>query len=300
LEVIVTFPTLVSVGYFFNANRGIITVDGEDADPQSGTPIGPPRIYRTYDGGQSWIPSSVPGGYGAVAFNDLHMSDSLNGWVVFEIPRYGSNIWRTTDGGVSWREIPALVEEGSSVYETPSAVFYTNRGRNSAVNRGLYISQDKGFSFIQLSNTGLNGLDFVDNLHGIASTFNSTTLYTDNGGLSWQQTSQNTEAWGVYGEKGTSNFVIVGEQRSGSPNPNSTVARSTDYGLSWSNIASLPIRNTGHIEGVGKNIYVQVDVNYFGASGMYRTTDGGFTWRSVGGPSSGRDTRFCVTGCKTL
>ncbi len=292
-----SFPRLVGAGFFFNANRGIITVDGEDADPQSGTPIGPPRIYRTYDGGQNWLPSFVPNGYGAVAFNDLHMTDSLNGWVVFEVPRYGSNIWRTTDGGVSWYEINGTVEEGTSVYETPAGLLYTDRGVRTALNRGLYISQNKGSSFIQLSNTGLNGLDFVDNLHGIASTFNSTTLYTDNGGLSWQQTSQTTEAWGVYGEKGTSNFVIVGEQRSGSTNANSTVARSTDYGLSWNNIATIALRNTGHIEGVGKNIYVQVDFNYLPASGMYRTTDGGFSWKSVGGPSNGRDTRFCVTGC---
>lgn len=292
-----SFPRLVGAGYFFNANRGIITVDGEDADPQFGIPIAPPRIYRTYNGGQTWLPSNVPNGYGAVVFNDLHMTDSLNGWVIFEVPRYGSNIWRTTDGGVSWYEINGTVEEGTSVYETPAGLLFTDRGLRTPVNRGLYISQDKGLSFMQLSNTGLNGLDFVDNLHGIASTFNSTTLYTDNGGLSWQQTSQITEAWGVYGEKGSSNFVIVGEQRSGSLNPNSTVARSTDYGVSWSNIANIPLRNTGHIEGVRNNIYIQVDVNYIPASGLYRTTDGGFTWKSVGGPSGGRDTRFCVTGC---
>lgn len=294
---IASFPRLVGAGFFFNANRGIITVDGEDADPQSGTPIGPPRIYRTYDGGQSWLPSFVPNGYGAVAFNDLYMTDSLNGWVIFEVPRYGSNIWRTVDGGVTWFEINGTVEEGTSVYETPAGLMYTDRGIRTALNRGLYISQNKGLSFVQLSNTGLNGLDFVDNLHGIASTFNATTLYTDNGGLTWQQTSQTTEAWGVYGEKGTPNFVIVGEQRSGATNSNSSVVRSTDYGLSWGTIATIPLRNTGHIEGIGKNIYIQVDVNYFAASGMYRTTDGGFTWKSVGGPSNGRDTRFCVTGC---
>src|SRR5579864_1679128 len=31
---------------------------------------------------------------------------------------------------------------------------------------------------------------------------------------------------------------------------------------------------------------------------MYRSTDQGVTWISVGGPSHERDTRFVVTGCK--
>lgn len=296
-EIIARFPRLVGAGYFFNAQRGIITVDGEFGDLPTGTPSAPPQIWRTYNGGITWLPSVVPAGYTGLAFNDVFMKDSLNGWVVFEAVYSNQNMWRTVDGGVTWFEVNGYVEEASSVYETSKGVLYTHRGLRFTSDRGLFQSKDNGTTFTKLENLGLNGLGFVDDDHGVASTFNSTTLVTSDGGDTWLTTPQNTEAWGVYGEKGTPNFLIAAEQLASSSSTVTNIARSTDYGFTWTYIHTLPFRNTGHIEGVGKTAYVQLDFNFINYQGLFRTTDGGFSWKNVGGPSHLRDTRFCVTGC---
>ena len=219
----------VGAGFFFNANRGIITLDGISADSISGTPNIPPQILRTYNGGQTWLPSLLPPGYNGTAFNDIFMKYSLNGWVVFEVIYFSNNLLRTTYGGVSWFEVQGYVEEATAVYETSKGVMYTHRGLRFGSDRGLFISKDQGTSFGKLENVGLNGLDFVDDDHGVASTFNSTTLFTNDGGDTWNLTNQITEAWGVYGEKGTPNFVIAGEQRSNSFSTTTTIVRSTDF-----------------------------------------------------------------------
>src|SRR5205823_6041768 len=52
------------------------------------------------------------------------------------------------------------------------------------------------------------------------------------------------------------------------------------------------------ISGFGEMLYVQVDNERDPFSnGLYRSTDKGTTWQSIGGPSHDRDTRFVVSGC---
>jgi hypothetical protein len=53
---------------------------------------------------------------------------------------------------------------------------------------------------------------------------------------------------------------------------------------------------TGHIAGVGKTIYVQSQNRT--TDGLFRSDDGGISWRAVGGPTNEFDTRFFVTGCR--
>lgn len=292
---IAAFRDVVNCGFFFNEQRGFIGLDY------------PSGIYRTYDGGQTWLACTVPpsglNGYGTV--NDIYMKDSLNGWAVAE--EFGSDgifgeqlLWRTTDGGVSWQSAPAIVESGTSVYETLGGrVLYSKR--YGPPNPGLWVSNDQGNSFNFVAAGSYTDIDFVDDLHGVAAPFNTPTLWTNDGGQTWVPSTYIEESWGVYGEKGTPNFVMAGEQHIGTFSRQTNVVRSTTYGMSWNQVGTIPVRSTGHIAGVGKVIYVQSDnlhsYNFQLTQGMYRTTDGGFSWKWVAGPDHYRDSRFCVVGC---
>jgi photosystem II stability/assembly factor-like uncharacterized protein len=292
-QLIATFPQFVGASFFFNDLQGFVTTDGDDGDTTRGFPGTSPMVWRTYNGGVTWLSSSVPAGYGLAWMSDIFMTDSLNGWLSFERSPNGHCVWHTTDGGVTWVEPLSECDGATSIYETSQGVFFTQR--YSLV--GMWASRDQGNSFYPAMSNQLNDINFVDAIHGVATPFIGKTLFTSDGGNIWDSTFQQTEAWAVYADKGTSNFVIAGEQRQSSPSAVTNVVRSTDYGRTWTGVGSLPIRNTGHIAGKGNTIYVQTDLTFNSGLGLWRTTDGGYSWKHVGGPPNSRDTRFSVEGC---
>jgi hypothetical protein len=142
-------------------------------------------------------------------------------------------------------------------------------------------------------------VDFVDDMHGAISGYQSNWYNTADGGLTWQpdNPAMPAEAWSMYGVKGTPVFYT-------SPETDKVIAsdvyRSSDFGHTWNIAAQLSFESTGHIRGVGETLYIQVQTGLSinaGFSGLYRSTDNGVTWKSVGGPSCDKDTRFAVTGC---
>jgi photosystem II stability/assembly factor-like uncharacterized protein len=292
-KLIATFPQFVGSSFFFNDLQGFVTTDGDDGDTTRGILGTSPMIWRTYNGGATWFSSTVPAGYGLAWMSDIFMTDSLHGWVTFERSTNGYSIWHTTDGGVTWFEPLSSCDAATSAYETSAGVFYTQR----YTTVGMWVSKDQGGSFYPVMGNQLNDINFVDAVHGVATAFIGKTFYTSDGGNIWDSTFYTNEAWGVYADKGTANFVIAGEQRQTSPSALTSVVRSTDYGKNWVTVGSIPIRNTGHIAGIGNTIYVQTDLGFNNGLGLWRTTDGGYSWKHVGGPPNSRDTRFSVEGC---
>jgi hypothetical protein len=283
-------PSIRSM-FFFDKDHGFV---GCQAD------VG---IYYTANGGKTWFRTSTPDSL-LGNITDIFMADSLHGWATVEDGTYINCLWRTTDGGMTWKGVPGVLGDFTSVYETSVGVFIGSRGPGS----GLNISQD-GLNFY---GTGVaekhNYLNFVDKVHGVSTTYSpilraSNTVWTGDGGASWYTNSVVNEAWGVYAKKNTPTFIIVGEKSMDDPVYTfQTVERSDDYGRTFTPISSFQGRTTGHVAGIGDVIYVQSYVesgNVFGARnrGMFRSTDAGMTWVGVGGPSNDRDTRFWVSGC---
>jgi len=287
------FNVTVNASFFFNEQRGFVGLDGNNG------------IKRTYNGGKTWLDCIIPPAfYGYIT--DIFMRDSLNGWVGIENDNNSKGLWYTVDGGVTWNVNPNVTGQVTSVYQTPTAVIFGDR---FSLNR-LSVSTNGGGNFTRISTDRFNGINFVDDLHGVATVFaNSganapgTALYSADGGNSWSPTSNITvESWAVYAQKGTPNFVIAGEKVQTDPNGWQNVYGSSDYGITWQTIGVLQGRTTGHIAGVGPVMYTQSWTvwqypNPPAFVGMNRSTDGGKTWVNVGGPSNFRDTRFSVTGC---
>lgn len=278
-----------TAGFFSSELRGIIAT----ADASV--------FYRTFDGGKTWQPTvSVPFTF-PFSVTQVFMKDSLRGWATIEEPNFfghpKSQLWRTSDGGANWIAAP-LADTGnfSCVYETSKAVIATSRDPKFNSLK----STDGGNSFQPAEYDVTNGVDFVDDLRGVITGFTATPWKrTIDGGLTWQTiTPQMTEeSWGIYGVKGTGTFFVASEVDPTIRGArNSPVFRSTDYGATWQNIHTFPFNTTGHVAGSSGKVYVQSD-GTDSYSGLFRSDDGGITWKSIGGPTRIYDKRFVVTGC---
>lgn len=277
-------------GFFFNEFVGFV---GTSADAGG--------ILKTTDGGKSWSVCTLPPNY-VDNVTQIQMTDEYNGWAsVEDQSNVRTGILRTTDGGLTWT---AAGPKGdySCIYATPSAVVAVSRGNYGtgeiSTNLGASWTVDNTMKF-------MNGIDFVDDMHGVATGFYATSWKrTVDGGRTWTAINppQQTESWGVYGVKGTSYFLacpekdqtIVSNQTIGS------VMISSDYGSTWSIIYPNLVGSTGTVVGANGAIYIQAYNNKSvnpTATGLYRSTDMGKTWVNVGGPSSQKDTRFVATGC---
>ena len=212
-KLVAQFSTSVGASFFFNEQRGFIGMDGYNG------------IKRTSDGGKTWKDCITPFPllyYGFIT--DIFMKDSLNGWAGIENDNFSHGLWYTKDGGVTWLEDLNVTGQVTSVYQTSSAVLFGDRW---SINR-LSISTNIGLNFVKGSTNKYNGINFVDDLHGAASPYNPIVgaaiplLYTSDGGLTWQKSNNGamtTEAWGVYAQKGTSNFICAGEIAILDPSP---------------------------------------------------------------------------------
>jgi photosystem II stability/assembly factor-like uncharacterized protein len=269
----------VSSAYFFNRNEGLVGLNGAT----SGSPI-----YRTTDGGQTWTPVSTPAATG-VWMSEIWFSDATHGWATCFNGTTTSNLWRTSDRGLTW-SVTSFIGSASSIRETPSAIIVAVYAGN-----GIRVSMDQGATFSIMSSEGHDGLDFVDGLHGVGTGFLSHFVVTSDGGATWNLiATPSNEAWGVYGYKGSARFLAVPEDISGGGT--SKVYITTDYGSSWQQSTTMPGKMTGSVQGSGTVAYVQSALST-SSSGLFRTTDYGATWTSVGGPNNQFDSRFAVTEC---
>ncbi len=291
--------------FFFNESTGFIAGTVSDG------------IFKTTNGGQTWTNTPLPfypsnplaPDNKAGFVTQIRMIDELHGWLTCELDRYDSfpvypGLYKTTDGGASWNFVANVKENFSDVYQTPRALVLCSRDIDAGGTG--YISLDNGLTFSpEIPIT--NGVDFVDNLHGVATGFiNHPWSYSANGGITWASLpAAAIESWSVYGVKGTPWFFTAPEQ---DPNPAilpSPILFSSDFGSSWSTKTVLPFRTNGHVAGFGFTLYVQNwnGTQTFGGktnppSGIWRSKDSGKTWVSIGGPANTNDTRFFVTGCR--
>src|SRR5690606_37051509 len=121
------------------------------------------------DGGSTWIARNLPVGL-SNPFYGMFFLDDLNGWV------YGNDNYKTTDGGITWQQLPAL---GS----TYSMKFYTTNFGIASGNFGVYISRDGGLNW-EPSPNEIFSVDFIDSQ--IALGVSPTGIYkTTDAGLTF-------------------------------------------------------------------------------------------------------------------
>lgn len=158
-----------------------------------------PFIYRTTDGGRSWIQEQLPAIPGVSAtdifLKNFRFFDQQNGVIELYASEPGISptlLSRTADGGANW-SAPAETQAGGSMVS--GVIDFIDAQTWFAINRTgqLVRTLDAGGHWDQLPADGLprgtfggpGTLDFLDRLHGwyYAGSFYATT----DGGLHWSQ-----------------------------------------------------------------------------------------------------------------
>ena len=270
------FPWNAVSMWFFNDQVGLVGLN-------TGSPIVP--ILRTTDGGQTWRPVTTPSSTRAgIDVTDIWFRDSQEGWASLF---FLNELWHTMDGGLTWNAITMSGGLGA-VRQTSHAIVATDWQDPG----GMFSSSNGGTTFVRTPSAQTVGLDFVDDLHGVASGYSTPFMYTSDGGVTWQLSLTNVtnEAFGVYGLKHTCTFYVVPEAIGTS---DTGVLRSTDNGVHWINTTTQVPRIVGDIKGIGRTLYIQTREKC-APTGLFRSTDEGATWVSIGGPNTVHDSRFFV------
>lgn len=129
-------------------------------------------LYKTTDAGSSWTALSAPAGDGIWFFNEMEGYNYS-----------GSSLFRTSDGGISWEELPAAPASIIDIWFTDPDTGYFIDENN------IYQSRDGGQSWLlqgQNMSERLRGLHFSDAEHGWivggALSGPADVFKTDNGG----------------------------------------------------------------------------------------------------------------------
>jgi hypothetical protein len=280
------FTNRVSAVFFLDRDNGFVGFYGSTSTV---------NLQMTNDGGATWRVVNTPAflALGNVWISDIWFYNRLEGWATFFYSSTGSNLWHTVDGGLNWSNA-GFSGNPCAVRQTTHAVVVTQWGGVPGINASV----NNGATFTRNVGPTTDGLDFVDDLRGATAGFGSKFYYTSDGGLSWNlsQTNFTSESWGIYGTKNTPNFLAAPEETAAT-STGSQVYTSTDYGVNWLNITTLPFKTNGDVKGAGSTIYVQNAGTLGGTTGLFRTTDNGQTWVSVGGPNNYYDGRFAVVDC---
>jgi photosystem II stability/assembly factor-like uncharacterized protein len=259
----------------FHANSYLSTLQFLDA--QEGWAIGGDTFLHTTNGGQTWLPASVPPGTWS---HGARFSDSLNGISVGE---YG-NVTRTTDGGQSWTTI-SEIGSGPRLWDVES--WSPARSVYSGESGAIATSRNGGATWrsIQSGGTGAtHGLDAVDLQHAWAANDGGEVLYTANGGGHWQRVA--VTGFDNYGSIQDVDFLdgslgwAVGRHEFFGGGVG-RIVRSTDGGRSWTVQHSVQGAYMEAVHVLGPQTVLALGQIPLGPRFILRTTNGGQSWSDV-------------------
>jgi hypothetical protein len=246
-------------------------------------PVGPPpqELWHTMDGGKTWqqvplFPTSL--GYPPTPFC-FTFKTSLIGWFC----DWDFQLFKTLDGGTTWSLMP--FSNAWQIYYVP----YTDK---------LIIT---GPGNIIGSLSYAIGIAFSDSIHGIISaeqTLPGKMNYTSDGGITWQESTVLPEQHLPIGIKGTLMFYAISERTSAiNKGEAGTVVRSNDGGRTWKKTYQYHEHIddesvTGTLQYNSAGIYFQTVPD--NSEGIMMSSDSGYTFNSICGPTNTEDTRFYV------
>lgn len=200
-------------------------------------------------------------GYGE-GFYSVHSPNGVDVWGVGK----AGNVFRSLDGGITWRNVSQGSADYRSVYTLGTHVWVVGSGgayRHSADNGETWTSG------ILNGGVTLNSLAFTDASTGWAAGIGGTMLHTTDGGATWQpQTSGTGETINKLAFVDANTGFAVGN--------NGVLLRTTNGGLSWAAVTG-PSWNADILSVAARGTMLVV----VGRDGMTSVSaDGGGQWTS--------------------
>jgi photosystem II stability/assembly factor-like uncharacterized protein len=229
---------------------------------ESGNPQG---IWKTSDGGQTWVHQSTASFSGSGAFpNCVHFWDENDGWCMGDPVDGYFEIYTTTDGGDTWVRVP------SSDIPAPLPGEYGTVGYYDVVGDTVWFGTNTGARVFKSIDRGLHwtvattpfptaayvDIRFKDALNGLAMDKNfeeAVLAETSDGGLTWTLIPQTGMCYAADFDyvPGTDNMYV-----STGVNSNSAEWRGASYSLNgghtwttWEEMSGTPLFGTTWIDG---------------------------------------------------
>lgn len=262
----------------------------------------PTRAY--FVGGGGYIRTTMDSGatftFGVhqmhAKLNAVFFYDAMTGWACSE---KNNAVLRTTDGGATW-QLPqgttvnyswSLRISGGNATGNPFCVNPWDKEKiYVATGSAIYMSVDRGDSWTQtatVSGSGSTRSFYISprdtNLWVVAH--QNAIKRSINRGLTWTTTIARTYTnYGMPLEMDPDHPDTLLFAPDGTGGANGIVYRSTNFGLTWDTLAQTNFRSPCDIvmvPGKSSTVYVGDGVTGSGQAQMWKSGDGGRTWRSI-------------------
>ena len=244
------------------------------------------QIYRTTNGGQTWIHTKELKLAGTIPTTGLAI-DSLTAFVGTSSYSVNAGLYRTSDGGESWEMV---LQVGSGNYWDWIHFFndssgITECGGEVGEHSMIFKTNNRGDTWTEIVKYTLgsdyciqNCLHFYDDLNGWFGTYKGSVYRTTDGGDTW--TGYNS---GNHAMVSAVRFItpLIGI-RTTSSSP--FLTRTTDGGETWTPVSNIPV--SGVTKMVASTSVSSQDKHQFWVSGetldskfIITSNDSGKTWQ---------------------
>ncbi|MEI8134099.1 MAG: T9SS type A sorting domain-containing protein [bacterium] len=216
------------------------------------------------------------------------------------ITTHNAEVFLTNDGGLTWSDISissASPYKGFFMGSTSTICLCTDRGLRESIDGGTT------FAPTSIRGPSVDG-KYIGNgmAYAVGDDVNlplKSLFVTYDYGVTWRQTTPlaAVDCWQIDYDKCDTSTVYVVNEAAVTTNDGFCHLYSTfNQGKSWNLALSGKVdirKNTTFLSGAvttaERATYAQTN-----SMGVLRTTDHGYSWKSIGGPNMGFDTRFCI------
>jgi len=238
------------------------------------------QVWKTTDSGKTWTSISK---LDDKSLEQITFVDQKNGWIISPF-----SIWRTEDGGVIWKR--HISSSPNRPKELTHRVYFLNSkvGWMGGENGAIYSTTDGGLSWEDKSieNSDMNLFDFFflnERVGWVCGLPYGGIYHTQDGGKTWQLQKlpyDSTNIFSVYFTSEKDGWA-VGSHKLEKPSQNSEygglVLRTTDAGKTWKFAQAL------ESDLWCSRVYFANSLQGWiaGRNNVYRTDDGGKSWKRV-------------------
>jgi photosystem II stability/assembly factor-like uncharacterized protein len=263
-------------------------------------------IRKSTDGGNTFTYQANPMMGNLVS---IYFFNSLKGWAVSSL---NQAIIYTTDGGATWSLPPGttvsytwqLKQSGSGNIGNGFCLHPMNRdGIFIAMGTQVYRSLDKGETWTQIATITVGTQDHTFFVNALDTNIMIASM-NSSGGRVMRSTDYGQTWVSTWGPGTLTSYGMPMEVDPNNPNvcylapDNSTMLRSTDFGLTWNYWSSNVFRSPCDIAilyGYPNIMYLGDGTTGFGAGELFKSTNGGLNWVSIHTVSGSEIPMLCIS-----